>query len=106
MASPGHSTRRGCRPGSGTRSPDRVLDNHHGIDIEAVTFEVFGLADGEMITIREIAGTTPGPEPVPEDDRLKAVLAQAQKTAIERSPKTSWRRERASAFMPAHTKPA
>ena len=41
--------------------------------IEAVTFEVFGLADGGMIIVREIAETTP------EDGKLQAVLGQAQK---------------------------
>jgi hypothetical protein len=61
---------------------DRLIEflaTGHGVDIEAVTFEVFGLADGRMIMVREIAETAPGPEPVPEDDKLKAVLAQAQK---------------------------
>lgn len=50
----------------------------HGIDIEAVTFEVFELADGGMIMVREIAQTTPGPEPVPDDGSLQQVLALAQ----------------------------
>jgi hypothetical protein len=55
------------------------LANDHGVDIDAVTFEVFELATGGMILIREIAETTPGPEPMAEDDRLKAVLAEAQR---------------------------
>lgn len=61
---------------------DRMIDflaTGHGIDIEAVTFEVFGLSDGGMIMVREIADTMRGAEPEPEGDRLRAVLAQAEK---------------------------
>ena len=61
---------------------DRLIEflaTGHDINIEAVTFEVFGLADEGMIMVREIAERTTGPEPVPEDDRLNALLAQAQK---------------------------
>lgn len=55
------------------------LASDHGVEIEAVTFEVFGLPDGGMILVREIAETTGAPEPVPADERLNAVLARAEK---------------------------
>jgi hypothetical protein len=52
----------------------------HGIAIEAVTFEVFGLADGELIMVREIeTPSDAGRAPIPPDERLKGVLAQAEK---------------------------
>lgn len=55
------------------------LATDHGVDIDAVTFEVFELADGGLVLIREVGETTRGPEPLPEGEKLKAVLAQAQK---------------------------
>jgi Holliday junction resolvase-like predicted endonuclease len=62
---------------------ERLIDfltTDHGIAIEAVTFEVFEPGDGSMILVREIAEISREPviEPVPEDQRLEAVLAHAE----------------------------
>jgi hypothetical protein len=55
------------------------LAEDHGVDIDAVTFEVFELADGARIMIREITEAAPsvGEEPVSEGEKLKGVLEQA-----------------------------
>jgi hypothetical protein len=56
------------------------LATDHGIEIEAVTFEVFELADGGLIMVREIPETAPeaATEPTPEHERLRAVLERAE----------------------------
>ena len=62
---------------------ERLLDflaTDHGIAIEAVTFEVFEPANGDMILVREVPETLPEPgsEPVPTSQRMQAVLAHAE----------------------------
>jgi hypothetical protein len=61
---------------------DRLIEflaTNHDVEIEAVTFEVFDLPDGGMILVREIVETTVRPELVSQAEKLKAVLAQAQR---------------------------
>src|SRR5262249_46264998 len=58
----------------------QFLATDHGVEIEAVTLEVFEPPGGGMILVREVPETTPVVEAVPiaEPERLKGVLAHAE----------------------------
>ena len=69
----------GTAPDPGLEPLIEFLAADHGVDIGAVTFEVFELADGARIMIREITEAAPsvGEEPISTDEKLKGVLEQA-----------------------------